>query len=832
VRFADLLDQLALDLRHSARVLRNARAFAAVAILSLALGIGANTAIFSILNGVMLKMLPVADPARLVEITDAGELAGAVAYTNPIWEQIRDHQQTFDGVFASGAGGVDLGTGADRQRVDGLFVSGRFFEVLGVRPWAGRLLSPADDLRGGGAGGPVAVLSYACWRDRYGASPGVIGSTIRLGGQPFTVVGVAPPGFFGIEVGRTFDIAIPIGTEPVIVGREVSQLDERSSWWLSIFGRLKEGQTREQAVAGLRALQPAVRAATIPTRWPASEQLKYLNAPFELLPAATGISRLRGQYRQALFVLMGTVGLVLLLACANLANLLLARATARQKEFAVRLALGGSRARLIRQLLIESLLLATAGAGLGVACAQWASGLLIHRLSSSVSRVFVDASIDGRVLAFTIGVTMVTAVLFGVAPAFRSTDLSANALLKSGARGIAAGWRRFTLEKLLVAVQIALSLTLVFGAALFVRSFTGLATRDPGFDPHQVLMADANLIRTDVPPPQRAVVIERIVESLRAMPGVRAAAYATNAPVKGGYSNTAVDVPGYTPTSTRDNMAYVHRIGTHYFDTLGTRLLAGRDFDTHDTPDSPLAIIANETFARKFFHGEQALGRTITQQRFDQRPLTVVGLVQDAVYRNLRDPVPPTIYFALSQQRALGTRITFLLRGSGDAGALARSVAQAGATVHNAITFDFRTLETAISDSLIQERVIAMLSGFFGTLALLVAGVGLYGMMSLAVTRRRNEIGVRMALGAEPGRVIRMVLREVATITLLGLIAGAAIALTASQLVAKLLFGLTPTDPATCAMATALLASVALLAGYLPARRASRVDPMIALREE
>jgi len=279
-------------------------------------------------------------------------------------------------------------------------------------------------------------------------------------------------------------------------------------------------------------------------------------------------------------------------------------------------------------------------------------------------------------------------------------------------------------------------------------------------------------------------------------------------------------------------MAYVHRIGTHYFDTLGTRLLAGRDFDTHDTPDSPLAIIVNETFARKFFHGEQALGRTITQQRFDQRPLTVVGLVQDAVYRNLRDPVPPTIYFALSQQRALGTRITFLLRGSGDAGALARSVAQAGATVHNAITFDFRTLETAISDSLIQERVIAMLSGFFGTLALLVAGVGLYGMMSLAVTRRRNEIGVRMALGAEPGRVIRMVLREVATITLLGLIAGAAIALTASQLVAKLLFGLTPTDPATCAMATALLASVALLAGYLPARRASRVDPMIALREE
>jgi putative ABC transport system permease protein len=839
VRLLPLVDQLTSDIRQSLRALRNAPAFTAIAILSLALGIGANTAIFSVVNALMLKMLPVSDPARLVSLHDDKSARGrestpASYYTNPIWEHLRDHQDALDSVAAYSSDTFDGGTGGATQPVAGLFVSGRYFDVAGVRPWIGRTFTADDDRRGGGPDGPVAVLSYDYWRERYNAAPDAVGATVRLAGQPFTIVGVTPPGFFGLEVGSTFDVAVPLGTRPIVRGAGDRSLDCRSCWWLLIVGRLKSGQTIEQASTALRAIQPATREATLPATQSLAE---HFTDPLSLAPAGTGISWLRAEYRSGLFILMAIVGIVLLIACANLANLLLARAAARRREFAVRLAIGASRGRLVRQLLVEGALLAVMGALVGLAFAQSASSLIVHSLSSARRPVFVDVAIDGRVLAFTLAVAMATVALFGMVPAFRSTDVSANDALKRGGRGIAAGWSRFSLEKLLVAAQIALSLVLVFGASLFVRSFGALTARDPGFNASHVMQVATNITRAAYPPEQRGAVYEQLRASFAAMPGVQSVASAQITPVRGDMWNNVVQVDGFTPKDQRDRLLLMNRVSAGYFRTLDTPFYAGRDFDEHDTANAPRVVIVNQAAVRKFFHGESPIGREIRQQRPDRttwEPLTVVGVVRDTAYQNLRETPPPLLYFPIGQNGGLGTSLTFLLRTDGDttSASLASAVTRAGGAIHKNITFELRGLDTQLRDSVIQERLLAMLSGFFGLLALLVAAVGLYGMMSLAVTRRRSELGLRMALGADARGIVALVLRDVAMITALGLGAGVLVALASGRLVGTLLFGLTPTDPATYVLATLLLASVTLLAGYLPARRAARLDPMVALREE
>jgi putative ABC transport system permease protein len=840
VRSGILLDQLALDIRYSVRALKNAPAFTAVAVLSLALGIGANTAIFSVVNALMLKLLPVSDPARLVSLYNDKTARGRTSdpasyYTNPIWEQIRDHQNALEGVAAYSSDTFDGGSGGEVQRISGLYVSGRYFDVAGVRPWIGRMFTPDDDRRGGGANGPVAVLSYDYWRQRYQASPDAVGSTVRLGGQPFTIIGVTPPGFFGLQVGSTFDVAVPLGTRPVLRGQGDRSLDCRSCWWMLVVGRLKPGQTIEQASTAMRAMQPAIREATLP---PNQTLAEHFTDPVAFSPAATGISEMRTEYRSGLFILMAIVGTVLLIACANLANLLLARAAARRKEFAVRLAIGASRGRLVRQLLIEGAMLAVMGALVGLAFARSASDVIVRSLSSSRTRVFVDVAIDGHVLAFTVGVAMATVALFGMVPAFRSTDVSANDVLKSGGRGIASGGTHiglgWSLEKLLVAAQLALSLVLVFGASLFVRSFATLTTLDPGFNASHVMQVATSIGRAGYAPEQRLSVYERLKAALGATPGVQSVAYAQITPVRGDMWNNFVQVDGFTPKDRRDGLLLMNSVSTGYFRTLETTFYAGRDFDEHDTVNAPRVVIVNEAAVRKFFHGESPVGRVVKQERPDHswEPLTVVGVVRDTAYQSLRETPPPLLYFSMGQNERLGNGLTFLLRTQGDTASLASAVARAGSAIDKNITFELRGLDTQLRDSLIQERLLAMLSGFFGLLALLVAAVGLYGMMSLAVTRRRSELGLRMALGADARGIVRLVLRDVAMITAAGLIAGAAAALASGRIVSTLLFGLTPTDPTTCALAMALLAGVALLAGYLPARRAARLDPMVALREE
>jgi putative ABC transport system permease protein len=828
-----------LDVRHSLRVLGKAPAFTAIAILSLALGIGANTAIFSIVYAVMLKTLSVEDPQQLVQFS-IGERQASI--TNPIWEALRDRENVFDGVFAYGNARFDLASGGEKQQVTGLYVSGDYFKTLGVPAFAGRTLTREDDKRGGGAHGLVAVVSHAFWTARYQQSAKAIGSSLRLDGQMFTIVGVTPPDFFGMTTGATFDVAVPLGTQDIIRGKD-SMLDRRTTWWLRVVGRLKPGDTLERAQAGLRTIQPQVRDATMPQNYTPGEREGYLagassSSAFTLIPAATGLSSIRTRYRTALLTLTAAVALVLLIACANLANLLLARASARRKEFAVRLALGASRAQLVRQLLTESLMLAAAGAALGLLFAQWASRLIVSQMSSARAPIFLDLSIDRTVLAFTMTVAALTALIFGLAPAFRSTDLSANALLRGAGRSVStAGWRGFGLEKLLVVVQIAFSLVLIFGAALFVRSFNALSTLDPGFDKREVLMIGVDARRANIPEERRTAELARLLDAMRAVPGVTSATSLVMPPIDNGSWTSRAFVRGYEAASDQDRRIYMNRVSPGFFATMGAHLIGGRDFNEHDTMGAPLVAIVNQAFARKFMGGANPIGQTfeIPGDTSDQRrTMHIVGLMQDMKYLDLRDAMPETVFVASGQEPKPGNYPNFAVRAAGgaDVTALTRGITAAARGIHPDLMLEFRVFDTMIKESLTQERLIAMLSSFFGALALLVAGIGLYGVMSLAVARRRQEIGIRMALGAHPSWVIAMVLRDVAIVTIAGLAVGTISGVLSGRLVTTLLFGLEPTDVATWMGAIAALAGAAALAGYLPARRAARIDPMTALRED
>jgi putative ABC transport system permease protein len=833
------MNHFLLDIRYGLRVLRTAPGFTTVAILSLALGIGANTAIFSIINALLLKPLPVREPQRLVQIV-AGQQHDL---TTALWEQLRDRQQVLESVIAWGPTTFDLASGGERRPVGGRYVSGTFFRTLGVDAALGRLLMPADDVRGGGSGpdGPVAVLSDAFWRREYGAATDIIGRPIRLNGHPVTIVGVMPRGFFGTEVGEPFEVAVPLGLWPLSRGKD-TQLASLTYWWLHIGGRLNPDQTVAQASAGLQAITQSVVEGALTPEVAAHRQRPYLDGPFTAESMETGTSIFRQRYRSALMMVMAIVGVVLLLACTNLASLMLARATARQHEFAVRLALGAGRARLVRQLLIESLMLAIAGAALGLAVARWASTLLLDQLSVRLWRITLDVNPDWRVLLFTGTIAVLTALLFGVAPAWRSTNVTASDVLRTTGRAQAGGWRGLSTEKLLIVAQIACSLVLVLGAALFVRSFAALTTLDPGFDARGVLLIDADTGQANYTPDQRRLRFAQVLDALRAIPGVQHASSSVVTPMgtmawqqnvmPAPLTNRAA-TPGPTSSAPQEVHAFVNRVSADYPLTMRTSLLSGRPFNDRDTPESAVVALVNEAFVRAAWPGSNAIGQHFWMGRVPSpTQVEVVGVLKDSKYRSLREPAPPTVFLAAAQDREPFAKITYELRSSTEAGALVTAVKQTIERVDPKLALDFRPFAMQVRESTTRERMLALLSAFFGALALLVAGVGLYGMMSLAVTRRRNEIGVRMALGADHRRIARLMLRDVALVITLGLSAGTIAALLSGQLVTKFLFDLSPSDPTTYALAIALLAAVALIAGYLPARRAAHLDPMVALREE
>jgi predicted permease len=826
------VSSLGRDLQFALRQLRQTPVVSIVALLSLALGIGANVAIFSLLNALILKALPIHEPERLVQV-QAGTGAGAIttSFTNPQWEYLRDHHETFTGVAAVGYARFNLNTGGEMRPVPGLFVNGRFLDTLGVMPVLGRGFTDLDDRRGGEA---VAILSHGFWQREFGGDPHVLGRTVLLDGHAFTILGVTPPEFFGVRVGYNFDVMVPLATEAIIRGPE-SGLDRRTMWWLNVFGRLAPGQLPAQAEGRMRALQPQLRDATRPDTGRAEDRERYLSDPFVLTEAATGISNLRDRYSRPLFVLLGIVGLVLLIACANMANLLLAQSVARRREIAVRLSLGAGRRQLVRQLLVESVMLSTAGALAGLAIAVWGSRALVALMTTRTNLLALDLSMDWRVFGFTAAVGIATGLLFGVVPALRGTALSPADALRDHSHGVISGGGRFNIGHGLVALQVALSFVLVFGSTLFVRTLVTLTTQGMGFESERVLVATVDLRRTQAAPDARLPLFEGSRDAVAAIPGVQAAAASFVTPVSGSTWQMRISVPGYQ--GSEPNRGTLYNGVTHdYFTALGTPLLTGRDFSPADRAGRPDVAIVNEAFAKKYLAGQNPVGKTFVLEGFGPDPkdrqMEIVGLVADAKYLTLREEPQPTIYAPMAQASQINSSVRMVIKTLGDPWQSREAVLNAIGGVNKDIAVDFRTLEEDLGAAVLQERLIASLSAFFGALALLLAALGLYGVMSYSVTRRRHEIGIRMALGAEPDRVIALVLRHVALITAIGLVVGAAAAIGAGRFINALLFNLAATDRTMIVVSAVTLALAAALAGYLPARRAARIDPMAALRDD
>jgi predicted permease len=829
-------DNLAQDVRYALRTLAANKGFAAAAILSLTLGIGANTAIFSIVNAVMLRALPVEDPHRLVALhfgnaTD-DRRRGAVV-TNPIWEAVRDSQQAFSGVLAYSDDRFDLVNGGESHFSNGLWVSGDFFRVLGVHALRGRVFSTDDDRHGGGLSGPVAVISYGFWQTNFAGDPNVLGRTISLNRHNFEIVGVTPPWFRGLIVDRPFDVAIPIGCEPLL-HTDLSALGERSWWWLRMMGRLKSGETSEQAQAQMNSIAPEIIRATVPTGWPNQFRERYLKRSFWFESGASGISITGSTYKIALFTLMSVVGLVLLIACVNIANLLLARATSRQREISIRLAIGASRSRVIRQLLTESLLLAFAGAFCGLLFSIWGARLLVHLLSTKANQLDISLSSDMDVLVFTATVAVFTGLLFGLVPALRATGIGPSHAMKEHARGTVHGEARFTLGKALVTGQVALSLMLLTAAGLFLGTMRNFLEVDAGFNPHNVLMVEAAMPADRIPVHLRAPLFRRILSDLRTLPNVRSAASSSMVPVGRQFWNQDAHPQGYQPKPVEDDvLVNLNRVSPGYFRTMETPLLMGRDFSDRDTLDSPKVMIVSAATARHFWAGQNPIGKTIgLDAPGGIANFQVIGVTKDAKYADLNEPLLWTGFVASTQDAEPGPNLRFEIRYDGPAEAVVAAIRPVIGAINKDAALEIRTLDAQISDSLVQPRMVALLSSFFGILALLLATIGLYGVISYAAARRRGEIGIRMALGAAQGAVTWLVLRDVAFILTIGTALGVASSLAAGRFIKSLLFGLEATNPATLAMAAAVLCASAIFAAYVPARRAAKMDPMTALREE
>jgi len=824
------LDSVLGDLRYALRSLRHSPAFTAVAVGSLALAIGANTAIYTLLDAVVVRALPVPAPGELVQVTTTDSDEGY--FTNPQWEQIRDRQTTLSATAAFAETGWNTADGGEVRRVRGEWASGEFFALFGMRPAVGRLFTREYDARGCA---PIAVLGHGYWQSAYGGRGDVVGQSIRLEGKMFEIVGVTQPGFDGPEVGYEPQVYAPMCAEAVIREGQ-SALDARSTWWLRIAGRRRPGVSLVQVRSELAALAPGVYEATIPPRWAEDQKAEYRHRTLSARALGHGVSEVRDRYHGALLMMMGAVALVLLIACANVANLLLARATARQHEVAVRMAIGAGRRRLVRQLLSESLLLAMGGGLGGLLLAHWGTEALIALISNDAQPVVLDLGLNLRVLGFTALVAGLTVLVFGLVPAWRGTRISPQAAMKARARGVTEGHGRFTIGKSLVVVQVALSLTLVVAAGLLVGSLRNLVTKDPGFRSSGVLLVRVDLRRGGLPPGAYGPAHERILERLRHLPGVRAAASSDMVPVGRSIWNDEVYLDGFTPETSTDRVAWFNEVSEGYFAAMETRLIAGRDFDRTDTPSGPHTAIVNDAAARHFFGGASPLGRQFRVKQGDTftEPYTVIGVVENAKYTSLRetDAESKTFYLPYSQDRSPGSSRNYEIRAEATPSALVSGVSGAIGEENRAATLSFVTFEDQLARSLQRERVLATLSSLFGGVALALSMLGLYGVMSYTVARRRNEIGVRIALGANRGRVVGMVLADVGRMVVIGVGFGIAGALASGRLVRTYLFGLSPADPAVTGIAAALLAAVALGAGLLPAWRAARVDPVAALREE
>jgi predicted permease len=827
------------DLANAARQWLRTPVVTAVALASLALGIGANVALFGVVDALLLKSLPVRDPASLVRFVADEPRFGAMNLfvSSRTWEYLRDHQPFAGAVLAVASGRVNLARGGEARFVPAVYVSGTAMGVLGIEPVTGRVIAPDDDRE---TAPPVAMISYGLWQRDYAADPGAIGQTLWVTDVPLTIVGVAPPSFFGFDVGRRADVFLPLSADnPIRKGLSQATLRDDAPW-LTLYARLRPGQSADDATTALRAWLPALREATMPDG-PDAE--RHLAVPPYAVSGAGGVSVLRRQYQQPLFVLLAAVALVLLIACANLAAVVLARFSDRRHELGVRLALGANRARVIRMLLAESLLLAAAGAAIGIVLAQALAAAMVPYLATATGPgTTLPVAIDLRLIAYTTLVAIVSGGIAGLLPAWRASRVTPQVSLAATSRGGMHGRRATRSLRLMVAAQVGLSLVLVAGAAVMVRSFVGLTTNPTGVDTDRVLIAVVIGTLADPQPERRYSAIEEIRRSLKAVPGVEEVSGGIITPLSGGMAAARLEVPGsiYNPASPDGAMAINGRATTFtpfnpvlpaYFATVGTPILMGRDFDERDGPDAPPVAVVNQAFATRHFGTGNPIGRTIVT---GGRTLEIVGLAADSKLMSLKDAQPIAMAYGAFTQLKTSAPVPvlrFAVR-AGQPDTLRTSIANAIRAVDPRLSIEFRTMQDQADASVNRERLMAWLAAILAALGLAMAVLGLYGTFMYAVTRRRSEIGVRMAVGAGPGDILRMILREAAVVLAIGTAIGLAGALATARVLQGLLFSVSARDPWMLAAAIAAVGAAAAAASVIPARRASLTDPMVALREE
>jgi predicted permease len=870
---------LARDLRYAWRGLTRSPLFTIVAVLSIALGIGANTAIFTLVDEVLLRSLAAKDPDQLVLVGSPQEHYGSNSggsvggfrdvLSFPMYEDFRDTfvdpadsaplprvtqslaappptRKVFSGMFARRAISLNVGVNGQSERVSGELVSGTYFQVLGVGAAAGRLITPEDDRTRGD--GFVAVLSYTYWRNRFGGDPRVIGEKITINNYPFTIVGVSQAGFDGLDIGAVPSIRIPLMLKAQMTPNW-DDLDNRRSRWVNVFARLKPGVTREQALAALQPffhqlLEQEVQMAAFSSTTAYTRE-RFLKGELGLFSAAQGHARIRQELETPLKLLFYIVGGVLLIACANVAGLLIARAAARQKEVAVRLALGASRMRIVGQLLVESVMLAAIGGSVGLALAAWTTRFLIGFLPTTGTAHVITGSLDYRVLAFNFALSLLTGVVFGLVPALRSTRPNLAPTLKDQVGAVAGGAGGVRLRKALVIAQVTVSVLLLVGAGLFIRSLRNLRLLDLGLNIDNLVAFNISPALSGYTPVRTKQFNKQLVERIGAMPGISAAAFAQMGLLEGNEWDSSMSVEGYEPKPGENMNPFCNAVSPGYFRAMGIQLIEGRDFSDRDVrfdpPESgPNAVplyrvaIVSESYARHYFGDRSPIGRHIGFgiNPGTKTPIEIIGVVKDAKYTGVRDEVPRTVYFSFMENGTAGGSVMYV-RAAGQPEAVFGSIRQVMQQLDpNIPMYNPRTLEAQVDQSLLNDRLIATLSSAFGAIATLLAVIGLYGVMAYTVARRTREIGVRMALGAVQGDVVWLVMREVVVLVGTGVVLGLAAALALSKYVSSLLYGVGKADPLTMTLAVAALVIVAALAGYIPAIRATRVNPVLALRYE
>jgi predicted permease len=837
------------DVRFALRQFARNPLFTLIAVLSLALGIGANTAIFSVMNAALLKALPVRNPSELVILTDPNRRGGGTGLETgvrsvlsyPEFAQLRDGTATMSGLCAAEVGlnrwQVRIAD-SSQEEAPGKLVSENYFSVLGVEPAIGRFF--AQEEATGPGKDPYTVISYAYWQRRFGGNPGVLGTPVNLYGTTLTIIGVAAPGFRGETVGEDPDIWLPMMMEPMAKpGRDLLHEDlskeMAKAMWLHVFGRLKPGVTLAKAQAEIDVLFRGIIETGYPSTLPPEQRKEVLDQHIVVRDARTGAFIGRDVLSRQLLVLLGAACLVLLIACANVANLLLARAAGRAKEVGIRLSIGASRSRLIRQFLTESLLLSGLSGAVGLLAASAGSRVLIVLLSGPTTPLTLSAGLDLGVLAFTVGVTVLTGTLFGLAPAIQGTRISLSDSLKEAGRGVTSSGRRLTFQKWLVIAQVALSLLLVVGAGLFLRTLWNLQAVQLGYPKDNLLLVRVNGLTAGYKDLRLAGLYRDIADRLRTLPNVHAVAYSGNGVFNGSDSGDEIEVEGFTPTTDDDRGAAFDRISPAYFSTLGVPLLLGREFSLQDTTSSSPVCVINQAFAKRFFAGRNPIGRHITQV-FGYQKLTIeiVGVAKNARDHSLREDVPERFYVPMEQ--ALGgipSSMYFEIRAAGEPEQMLNTVRKTILNINENLPITAASsLGELIDESNAPTRMIAQLCTIFGGIALLLAAIGLYGVLSYGVERRTNEIGIRMALGADTARVIGMILRETSVMVAIGISAGVIASTAATRLIASQLYGLHVFDLPTVSVAIFVLCTVAGVAGYVPAMRAARVNPVNALRHE